>query len=249
MFDVVVLAGSGKSTELTQQQGVENKAFIPIHGKPMLAYVLEALKAADNIGRIVVVGPVGALAPLIEQYGILAVPEAATIPENLRKGVDALLPRQHFMIATADIPFLTPAAVNEFIQSCKPYDADLYYPIVSKVDSEHRFPGVLRTYVTLREGVFTGGNLFFMNPGKIDTALPRLDRIFSLRKSPLRLAGELGVGFIARLLLKRLTLPELEDRFSALFGLRAKAVITPHPEIGTDVDKPEDLGLAVRELQ
>ena len=248
MYDVVVLAGTGKATELTMEEGVNNKAFIEINGKQMLAYVLEALKSVDEISRIAVVGPPKELAPLAESYGFLAVAEAGSIPENLRKGIDALQPQQHFLIASADIPFLTAEAVVDFLGACSPYDQDLYYPIVSKELNERRFPGVQRTYVTLRDGIFTGGNLFLANPNGMNTALPRLERFFSLRKSPVRLAGLLGFGFLIKLLTKRLTLSELENRFSSLFQLQGKAVISNHPEIGTDVDKPTDLALTRKEV-
>ena len=248
MFDVVILAGGGKEKELIEYTGLANKAFIPIHGKPMLAYVLEALKKTGEVGRIVVVGPINELAPLIERYEIIAVSEAHNVPENLRKGVDILKPRAHFLIVAADLPFLKAEAVSSFLKQCKPYEWDFYYPIVSKEDNEQRFPGVKRTYVQLRDGTFTGGNLFLLNPASLDKALPRLEQVFSLRKSPIKLAGLLGSKFIFRFIARQLTLSELETRFSALFALSGKAVITRFPEIGTDVDKPSDLELAKREL-
>jgi GTP:adenosylcobinamide-phosphate guanylyltransferase len=249
MYDVVILAGSGKETELTVAEKVTNKAFITIGGRPMLAYVLDALKKTGKVDRIAVVGPVAELLPFIEEYGIVAVAQGDSIPENLSKGVDALRPRQHFLIVSADIPFLTPQAVLGFLEACKPYDFDFYYPIVSKEDNNKRFPGVERTYVTLRDGVFTGGNLFLANPGGVEVALPRLDRFFALRKSPLKLAATLGVGFLLKLLTKRLTISQLEKRFSSLFGLNGKAVLSPYAEIGTDVDKLTDLELARKEIK
>ncbi|MCW3489119.1 nucleotidyltransferase family protein [Dethiobacter alkaliphilus] len=248
MFDVVVLAGTGKDTELTAQAGVNNKAFISINNQPMLGYVLEALKETPEIGRIAVVGPVADLTPFIEEYEILAVGQAGSIPENIRKGFEALQPRQHFLIVSADIPFLSVEAVTDFLAQCRPYNQDFYYPIVHRDDNEGRFPGVTRTYVTLRDGVFTGGNLFLVNPAGIAVALPRMERFLALRKSPLKLAGTLGPGFVLKLLLKKLTIAELEKRFSALFGLQGKAVISRFAEIGTDVDKPADLELAQRML-
>ncbi|MBT9138706.1 MAG: 2-phospho-L-lactate guanylyltransferase [Syntrophomonadaceae bacterium] len=248
MFDVVILAGGGKEKELIEYTGLPNKAFIPIHGKPMLAYVLEALKKTGEVGRVVVVGPIKELAPLIERYGIIAVPEARNVPENLRNGVAVLQPRAHFLIVAADLPFLKAEAVSSFIKQCKPYEWDFYYPIVSKEDNERRFPGVKRTYVKLRDGTFTGGNLFLLNPASLNNALSRLEQVFSLRKSPIKLAGLLGSKFIFRFILRQLTLSELEARFSVLFALSGKAVVTSFPEIGTDVDKPSDLELAKREL-
>jgi GTP:adenosylcobinamide-phosphate guanylyltransferase len=248
MFDVVILAGAGRQSELTLAENVENKAWIEIGGRPMLAYVLEALQKTGVVGRIAVVGPAAALAPLMEDYGIIAVAEGDTIPENLSRGVAALAPRSHFLIASADIPFLTAEAVLDFLQCCKPYSHDVYYPIVSREDNDRRFPGVTRTYVRLRDGVFTGGNIFLASPAGVETALPRLERFFALRKSPLKLAASLGPIFVLKLLTRRLTLAELETHFSSLFGLKGKAVYSSYAEIGTDVDKPSDLALARAEM-
>ena len=44
MVDVIVLAGTAKSSELTIAEQVQNKAFVQIHGQAMLNYVLTALQ-------------------------------------------------------------------------------------------------------------------------------------------------------------------------------------------------------------
>jgi GTP:adenosylcobinamide-phosphate guanylyltransferase len=248
MFDVIVMAGANKPSELTTAMNVTNKAFINIGDRPMLAYVLQTLQNTHMVERIVVVGPEEELAPFIEEFGIVAVPEGKSIPENLARGMAALETTRHFLVASSDIPFLTPEAVLDFLEACKPYNFDVYYPFVSKEDSERRFPGVTRTYVSLKDGFFTGGNIFLASPGGIKTALPELERFFSIRKSPVKLAATLGVGFLLKMLTKRLAVSELETRFSTLFGLKGKGVRSSYAEIGTDVDKLSDLELAVREL-
>lgn len=248
MLDMIVLAGSNKETELTKSEKATNKAFIEINGRPMLSFILDALSGLGDSGRIAVVGPAAQLTPYIEKYGIIAVPEAGSIVDNIQKGFRVLQPRRHFLIVSADVPFLTTEAAEDFLQLCKPYDFDFYYPIVARSDNEKRFPGVKRTYVKLADGEFTGGNLFLVNPARLEDSLPRLQKIFALRKSPVRLAATLGLVFVFKLVTRRLTLAELEKRFSALFALQGKALVSKYPEIGTDVDKPSDLILARREL-
>jgi GTP:adenosylcobinamide-phosphate guanylyltransferase len=248
MIDAVVLAGTGKSVPLTEEEGVDNKAFIDIKGKFMLSYTLDALRAVESIGRIAVVGPAEKLSPLVKQYNILVVDEIGEIPENIKAGASALKPEGHILIASGDIPLLTAAAVEDFLAQCLPYDNDFYYPIVSKEENDKRFPGMKRTYARLREGVYTGGNLFLVNPAKIDQGLPRLRKFIELRKSPLRLLAALGVGFVLKFISKRLTITELENNFPRLLGITGKAVISRYAEIGTDVDKTSDLELVRREL-
>ena len=44
-----------------------------------------------------------------------------------------------------------------------------------------------------------------------------------------------------------LTLEDVERGATRLLGVRCQLLVVPHPELGTDIDKPEDLRLA-REL-
>lgn len=244
MIDAIILAGGGKQSDLTRENNVDNKAFIEINGKPLVSYVLEALAFSGEVGRIAVVGPVERLAPLVEKYGVIAVPEAEDITGNIQAGFDALEPDGHFLVVTADIPLLTARAVQDTIALCRPFDADFYYPIVTKEASEARFPGIKRTYAALKDGVFTGGNLFVLSPAVLKKAMPKIRQIFALRKSPVKLAASLGPVFIVKLLARQLTIRELEKKVQALLGINGKAIITDYPEIGVDVDKPSDLAVA-----
>ncbi|HZK25234.1 MAG TPA: nucleotidyltransferase family protein [Oscillospiraceae bacterium] len=250
MVDVVILAGTAKQSELTISEKVQNKAFVQIHGQAMLSYVLDALQQASSVNRIAIVGPLAELQTLIgASPQLFAVAEGDTIVENLQLGFAALQPKQHCLVVTADVAFLTAAAVEDFLAACQPYESAVYYPIVAREDNDRRFPGVKRTYVKIHDGEFTGGNLFLVDPACLTKVLPRLEHFFALRKSPLRLAGALGLGFVVKLLTKRLTIAELEKRFYALFAVAGKAVISQYAEIGTDVDKPADLELARQHLK
>jgi GTP:adenosylcobinamide-phosphate guanylyltransferase len=241
--DVLIMAGTASPSTLTEEEGVKNKAFIKIHGKDMFAYVLQAFRTAKGIGRIAVVAPAAEMRARAEE-DILIVPEGDSLVDNLKKGCLALEPGEHFLVCSSDVPFLTAEAVEDFLAACHPYDYDFYYPIVSRADNERRFPGVKRTYVKIKNAEYTGGNLFLVNPRCLPAALPRLEKFYALRKNPLRLAGTLGLFFVLKLLLKKVTIRELEERFAALFAIKGKAVISAYPEIGTDIDKPSDLALA-----
>ncbi|NLM46941.1 MAG: NTP transferase domain-containing protein [Firmicutes bacterium] len=248
MVDAIILAGTTGPTALTEAERVANKAFIRIGERIMLQYVHAALKQAAGVGRIAVVGPEAEIKACLEDQDVLVVQEGKTIVENVKHGVEALQPEGYFLVCSADIPFLTPGAVEDLISACNPFTADFYYPIVERGDNDKRFPGVRRTYVKLAEGEFTGGNIILVNPGCLELALPRLERVFALRKSPLKLAALLGFGFLVKLFFRKLTINELEKRFSELFAVTGKAVVSRYPEIGTDVDKLSDLALARRLL-
>jgi len=69
-------------------------------------------------------------------------------------------------------------------------------------------------------------------------------RLFSYRKSPLKLARLFGPGFILGLVFGRLSIEALERRASSIIQAKVAAVIVEHPELGFDIDKMDDLLLA-----
>ena len=246
MVECVVLAG-GFNEELTAKEAVPNKALLKIGQKEMVRYVLETYCQLEEIERIVLVGPVEKFSFLQKDYPLELVPEDISLLDNVVAGNRFLQTANPLLISTADIPLVTPAAVKDFLQQCLPYDNDFYYPIVTKAECEEKFPGVQRTFVPLREGVFTGGNIFLVNPLKIESSIPLVQQFLAYRKNPLKMASLLGTGFVLRALTKRLTLASLESRFSALLEVKAQAIISKYAEISFDVDKPGDLAL-VRQI-
>ncbi len=126
--------------------------------------------------------------------------------------------------------------------------ADFCYPVSSKEDCERTFPGVKRTYVTLRDGTFTGGNMFFVRKSVVERAWPMAEKMIGYRKSPLKMVSVLGPGFVLRFALKALSVSDLERKVGSLLNLKPKAILNVSPEVGIDVDKPSDLELCRREL-
>lgn len=247
MIDVLVMAGGGKAEPLTDQEGVTNKAFIPINGKSLLVYILEGLSCAPSVNKIVVVGPKEDLTAL-QQAGLsfTLVPEAGTMLENAAAGLYAVDPDQLCMIVTGDIPLLDETVVEDFLKLCEPFDADFYYPILTRESCESRFPETKRTYVRLQDGTFTGGNMVLLRPSWFFKNRHRLEMFIANRKKPLKLLRMLPPTFIIKFFFRRLTVADLEKKLSQLMLLQARAVPCGLVAIGTDVDKPSDLAV-VRE--
>jgi len=243
MLDCIVLAG-GEKGGLAEQEGVAGKALIELAGKEMVCYVLDILCAMEEVERVVLVGPRDKLLFLTERYPVEVVAEQGSIPQNLLAAASCLNSGRHAMVSSADIPMLTRGAVDDFLNKCRPFDSDFYYPISPQDKIENRFPGMQRTYVTLQEGTFTGGNIFLANTALIASAVPALERFLANRKNPLKMVSLLGTGFALKFLTKKLTIAELEKRFSSLLNLKACAVVSDYAEISFDVDKSSDLELA-----
>ena len=243
MYDAIILAG-GESKRLGQYAKQRYEAMIEIAGRPMVTFVARALKDSGKVERIFIAGPSEVLASCEFPDNTLLVNGGATIMETIQNAMERLEHSRPVLVATADIPLLTPEAVRDFLAQCsRAKTADLYYPVVARQINEKRYPGNKRTYVSLRDGVFTGGNLFLVNPAIVPGCLRTAEQIIAERKNPLKLCRIIGWSFVLKFLLRLLTVDEVEAQFSRLLGIRGAVIFSGYPELGIDVDKPSDLAL------
>ncbi|MBX8465495.1 MULTISPECIES: NTP transferase domain-containing protein [unclassified Deinococcus] len=248
-WSAVVLGGGDPGDPFAAAHGVKVKPLIPVAGEPMALHVLRALRGSGRVGRVAYVGPT---TPELDDLIDERVTDHGTLLSNLEAGVDALRaaglqPGERVLVVTADVPMLRAGEVRSVLDAA-PAGAGLVYPVVRREVCEAAYPGVKRTYARLRDGTFTGGNLFLLDPALIGQFLPRLREVLAARKAPLKLAGLIGPGVLLRLVTGRLSVAALEAKVSALLGVPARALITPHAAVGTDVDKDEDLTLAEAQL-
>lgn len=243
--NVILLAGAPNTGLLKDVSPVANEALIDIGGKPMVQYVIDGLQQSKEVKRIVIVAPPGQLEPHVTGRNLEFVPSAGHIIDNVVSAARTLPQDEQILIATSDIPLINGEIIDGLIDLCRQRPADLYYPIVEKSVGEKKYPVVRRTYVNLREGTFTGGNLFLINPEIVERTAPKARRFLDYRKNPVKMLTLLGLTFALRyLVFKNLNLKELEQKVSQMWDLKGAVVICPWPEVGIDVDKPSDLQLA-----
>lgn len=243
VVNALILAGALNTKKLKAISSEQYEALITIAGRPMVDFVVAALNNSPSVGRVVVVGP-DRLAYLTGEKVSAVIPSGDTLIENLRRGLESFEPDELILVATADIPLLTAAAVEDFLAQSRQHPADFYYSIIEKGVGEAKYPGSNRTYVRLKDGTFTGGNLLLLYPRILEQGWEWAEEMYRLRKEPLKMCRLLGWGFFINLLLGQLTIRRLEERFQQLLGAKGKAVISPYPEVGIDVDKPADYELA-----
>ncbi len=248
IVNAVVMAGRANEGRLREVSDAPYEGLIDIAGRPMLDWVLRALRDCRRIGRIVVAGPEEALRGKIESDGISFVEPGGSMIENILRGMKELPEDQLMLAVSSDLPLLTGPVLDDFLDQCAERPADLYYPIIEKGVIEPKYPGVKRTYARLREGTFTGGNVLLVRPKLLREKYPRAEAFVEARKSPLKMAKVLGLGFVVRLLLNMLSLKELETVICRNFELSGAAIACRQAEIGIDVDKPSDYELVTRVL-
>jgi GTP:adenosylcobinamide-phosphate guanylyltransferase len=245
MVDAVVLAG-GDGAVLDPT--CRFKGLLPVAGKPMVEWVVDALNAAEMVHEVAVVVPTAEnLGAWVDRTGKLVVSNGSFV-DNVLAGSGAFRADRPVLLVTGDIPALTPEAIDGFVRDSLATGADATYPLIREADMLEQYPGSERTFIRLADGKVTGGNMMLVAPLLLDRNREIGGRIFATRKNPLAMARVIGVRFVFRLVLGKLTVTEVEAKLGELIGGRGAAVYTREASIGADVDKPVDVIVAERVL-
>ncbi len=243
-YPVVILAGGPTPEKILEAGETEvERAFIQIGGRPMLAWVLDALRESGICDDILCIGNPERMKSTFGLSPTEVAQDKGSMLENFMTGMEHF--REHPLVlnVTCDIPLITPIVLKDLMSQVSTIDAEVYYPIIDVKIFDQKFPGGKRTTQHLREGTFTGGNIFIMNPVKVLENRGNMESVIRDRKSPAKLIKLFGLPFILKFAFRQLDIKGLEDKGTEILGARLKAVITPHPEIGFDIDKPEDLSM------
>ncbi|MGC9319118.1 MAG: NTP transferase domain-containing protein [Armatimonadota bacterium] len=245
-----VLAGGTARDPVAAAAGAPCKGLVEVGRRPLVAWVVDALEGAELISEVVIVeGPKRPISAIGRGFGaeVISADRDGFI-DTLTAAAQALKGAGKILVATGDLPMLTPEAVDGFVRSCQESQAEVLYPLVEAEEINRAFPGRGKRAVRLREGRFVGSNLAILSRSFILREGPTIATTFARRKNPLTMAGIFGWWFVLRLLTGRLSVADLERRGSEMLGAEMRAVATGWPEIGFDVDDAHDLALARRYL-
>lgn len=252
----LVLAGSrsAETDTVARHAGVSCKAFAPVAGRPMVERVLQTLFLEGRIGHVEVALPGHGLpadqAPELAGWinkGLVHRHEsgrspAATVAAALERAPDGC----GLLVTTGDHALLNPAILSQFLERCEASPGcDALAGLLPLAVLETKYPNMERTGLRLRDGRYSGCNLFLFRGGHGARALVSFWlRLETLRKSPWRMARILGPLTLIRYTLRRLTLAEAVARIDARTGARVGTVMLDIPEAAIDVDTPGHLMLA-----
>ncbi len=244
MTTAVVLAGGPPDDVAALEPGAPNKAFVRIGGVTLVERTLRALRASTQIGHIIVVAPESAHADPALALADERRADGARIRVSLHNGLEGLPPDEIALVSTSDLPVLIAAAVDDFIGYAHDLDADLGYGCIERTVHEALYPTVPHTWARLRDGTFCGGGLIAIKPRALPALEHFIEKLGAARKNPLQLASLFGWDVLARFALGRLSMASAERRASQLLGAPVRAVISPYPETGVNVDRVSDVALA-----
>ena len=256
-YDLIILAG-GAGTVTLPGQGERARALAELKGRRLLDYIVDGVRESSRVASVVLVTHSAHLEAF--RQAAVAVPGlllcacdgsmAECAAAAIRRLREQLGHEKITKVATVcdDLPFLTGAALDDFIARAEAAEADGVYAIVRKEACLREFPSLRRTFFHLKEGDFTGGNVSLVSVDLFPGCIEKMKEVFALRKNPVKLAAWLGPFFILKMLLHQLSLEDVERKVSELFGYRGRAVITDHACIGTDLDKAEEWAEAEKYL-
>lgn len=256
-FTALVLAGSRPGGDpLARAAGVSHKALAPVAGVAMLTRVVETLRAARAVRRVVVCGidrPTLAtqweLHRFLDSGDLALVTSRATPSASVLSAMQQLDPCTPLLVVTADHPLLTAALVDDFCTRSANSGADVTVGLIAAHLVRSAFPGVRRTALPFRDGAYCGCNLFaFLTPAA-QRAPAAWMQVEQHRKHPWRMVGALGVGVTLRFLLRRLTVEAVIHLASDRMGVRVRPIFLSQPEAGFDVDTSAQLEIAAAFLR
>ena len=233
---VLILAGQreGVIDPLCADTGVKRKALVPINGRPMIDYVLEALDKGHLQSPFHVSGFTADYDKRLMQAPSGAGP-ADSAAQALKAGIEFPC-----IITTADHPLLSSQMLEHFLKNARASGADFCVGLAEKTVIQPTYPNVKRTYLKFSDRSVSGCNLFYIANAKGLAAIEFWKQAQHLRKHPLKLARKLGWGVLFNYLFRRLTLSGAFAYASKTLDIVAKPVLIPIAEAAIDVDKPSD---------
>ena len=246
IYTAVVLAGSRPGGDpLAARHNQEFKALIPVAGKAMVRWPVDALLASGAlVGEIIVVTqqPDKLRGVLPDDPRISLRPSQATIAETIFQLIadkEAVFP---ILVTTADHALLTPAMIAEF--AGKAHGADLAIGVVEQAVMIARFPDAKRTWIGFRGGRYSGANLFAFGSERVTGAVEQWRSVEQQRKKGWRVLAALGPALLLGAVLKLRTLDQSAAAIGRKLGLSIRPVELSDPIAAVDIDKAEDLALA-----
>lgn len=216
-----------------------SKALLPVAGKTMLRWVLEALAAARSVGRVVVVGPEAGLSFPRELHYLES---RGGYLENVLAGARRILEldpgAQRLLLVSADIPAIRAEHIDWVVGQAEDSDHDFYYCVIDRKAMEGSFPGCRRSFFRFRDREVCGGDLAVVGASVFAMGTGLWRRLSEARKSRWKTVGAIGPLVLLRFLLGRLTIEEAVRVASRRLGIRGRALDCQFPEAGMDVDKP-----------
>jgi molybdopterin-guanine dinucleotide biosynthesis protein A len=255
-LDCVIIAGglAGPDDPIYAYTKGEPKALLDMGGRRMLERVVDGLQSSQFVNDICVVG-LGDTSHVKQfqfQRPVRHLPDHGSMVDNALAGIRymrQLNPAREMIVCSGDIPAITGEMVDWFVNACAPFDYAMYYTMLAREVCEARYPDSKRTFIKLKDAQIAGGDIFLIQVDITDDHYELWQTLANSRKHAWRLAWIVGPLTVAKLLLRQLTLADLENLASRMLdGRPVKIVLSQYAELGMDADKPYQVDLLRADL-
>lgn len=235
-MDLILLAGGECPEEIAAYANVKMRSELLVDDRTMCQVVVDAFQ--PYVKQIIVVG--GPVCDGVDAH----LPGQSTFTEAIKVGLEAAL-SENVLLATADLPFLKPEHVKDFIDQLSTCKSDFVFTLIPVDYSHILFKKFKRTSLKTAEGRFTGGNIGMAKRESLYRALNKIDLMYTERKNPLKYFLKTQFGMCVRAIVGQILPPlfsvkrDLQPAATAFLGKPFELIILNHPEIGTDIDNLE----------
>ena len=240
-YDVVIPAGGTIDTGYARAIGSPFRALAPLgpERRPVLQYVVDALRETGFARRILVVAPPAVQAAITGVDAWLPAEDSGA--QNILVGLAAVDPNRLALVCPSDLPLLTAGSVTKFLELCRP-DAEIAVGLVRAEAYHMLFPGAPPSQFTalVGTGPVTLGSIFLLHPSLITRQAILLDRLFEGRKSQWQTAKLLGPRLLWGWATKSLSVPMITTRAEELTGGKVQIVSEVSPLLAYDIDTLDD---------
>jgi|GEM_PF-628583 len=149
-YPVLVLCGRdrgrrGMLDQLDPDNIYPSKVLLPMHGKPLLEWQIEALQASPYVRKLYLIGLQEDDYPFSPDIQIIPFETASSIQDKILAGWNAISglddDLEHLVISTADAPAITTSSINQFFSALEQnQDADILLAGVPEYITDREIP-------------------------------------------------------------------------------------------------------------
>ena len=256
-YTALILAGDrGPDDPVAISAGVRRKALAEVAGRPMLAFVIDAVSASEAVGRILIVAnriedirSWALSSPYAERQDITYLEGASSPVASVEKIVNDEPAPFPLLIVGADGPLVEAADIDAFLDAARASEeAGILVALAPESRFRERFPKVPRTFIKLGKEGYSGCNMFALQSPEIGSALRFWKKIEGERKKALRLVAAFGLWSVVRVLFGWMDLERAFGRVSERLGVTVKPYLADNPLLAMDVDAPVHLAIVDESL-
>ncbi len=249
--NAIVLTGGRLPHHLAEKLHAEFRGLVPVAGRPSVEYVLEALRGAPQVRKVIIVGDKEAyLQSPVSDAADGIVDEGPDIALNLLRAIRFLAEDRPLLLTAADTPLITSEALSDLLGRCEP-EADLCYPLTLRRGGTALYRERYWAFLPLRDGYLAHTRNVVVQPELVLRNQEFIERFLSRQRDLLSAAGEVGLAFVLRCFLSwyiprlRYDLEAVNHRIATVTGAEhCQGILVEHPEMALSLDTPADVAEA-----